>query len=223
MSEDITLISFNMCPFVQRAAIALQEQGREYEIQYIDLRNKPDWFLELSPLGKVPLLKVGDSVLFESSVILNYLDETTSGERLLPEDPIERATQRMWMEFISGIMSTGWQLQAAKSEEKARELTADVRGRLERLVGVMSEEGPYWAGEKLTMVDVAIAPILQRFTWADTLEPSLGILEGLPRIQAWRDALLARESLPKSVLPDLETIHAAGLESIGSWVARNHA
>jgi len=221
MSESLTLISFNICPFVQRAAIALQEHGRDYEIEYIDLANKPDWFLEISPLGKVPLLKVDDTVLFESVVILNYLDETTGSGRLLAEDPLERATQRMWIEFISGIMGTGWQLQAAQSEEKARELAKDVRGRLERLIEAMPEPGPFWGGETFTMVDAAIAPILQRFTWAEKLEPSLGLFEGLPRLEAWRDALLARESVEASILPDLESTSGRLLHGIGSWVARD--
>ncbi|MEM9456626.1 MAG: glutathione S-transferase family protein [Myxococcota bacterium] len=220
MTDDLTLISFNLCPFVQRAAVALREQGRAYDIEYIDLRDKPQWFLEISPSGKVPLLKVGDRVIFESNVILNYLDETTSGPRLFAEDPLERATERMWIEFISALMAKGWSLQAAPDEAKARELCADVRERLKRLTAVLPEPGPLWGGERLTMVDVAVGPILQRFTWAETLEPTLGLFEGLPRLQAWRDALLDRPSLTASILPDLEAISAQMLNSIGSWIAR---
>lgn len=116
-------------------------------------------------------------------------------------------------------MSKGWSLQAASDESTARERCEEIRGLFERLMP--NAKGPYWAGEALTMVDVAIAPILQRFTWAETLEPTLGLFDGMPRLQAWRDALLARPSLSSSILPDLEDIHARGLHSIGSWVARN--
>ena len=117
----LTLVSFDACPFVQRAAILLQEQDRAYEITYIDLANKPEWFLEISPNGKVPVLKVDDTPIFESAVILEYLDETAE-TRLLPVDPVARARDRMWIVYISNIMAKGWQLQAANEEEKARKI-----------------------------------------------------------------------------------------------------
>ena len=82
--STLTLVSFDACPFVQRAAILLQEQNRTYDITYIDLRNKPDWFLEISPNGKVPVLKVEETPIFESAVILEYLDDTAEQGRLLP-------------------------------------------------------------------------------------------------------------------------------------------
>jgi len=215
------LISFNLCPFVQRAAVLLQEQERAYDLEYIDLRNKPDWFLKLSPFGKVPLLQVGDTVLFESNVILGYLDDTAPAKSLLPEDPLERATHRMWIELVSAVMSKGWTLQAAKDEPAAREALGEVRSLLKRLSDAHPGDGPLWGGETLTLVDVSIAPILQRFTWAEKLEPSLRIFEDLPRIAAWRDALLARPSLTSSIVPGLEEINAKTLHGIGSWIARD--
>src|SRR6516225_3257669 len=73
----LTLVSHDLCPFVQRAVIALTEKGVPFDRIYIDLADKPDWFLAISPLGKVPLLKVGDDgVIFESAVILEYLEDT---------------------------------------------------------------------------------------------------------------------------------------------------
>ena len=66
---ELRLVSHHLCPYVQRAAIALAEKGVPFERINIDLAAKPDWFLKISPLGKVPLLQVGQDVLFESSVI----------------------------------------------------------------------------------------------------------------------------------------------------------
>ena len=101
--QKLTLISHHLCPYVQRAAISLFEKGVPFERVYIDLANKPDWFLEISPLGKVPVLKVehevgSESVIFESAVILEYLDET------LP-NPLERARHRGWIEYGSAILN----------------------------------------------------------------------------------------------------------------------
>lgn len=222
MAAKLKLISFHACPFVQRAAIMLQEQGRDYDIEYIDLANKPDWFLAISPNGKVPVLDVDGVPIFESAVILEYLDETTDAGRLLPEEPVERARQRMWISYISAIMAKGWQLQAASAEEDVRALVEALRGHLAELVRQLPEGGPMWGGESFTMVDAAIAPIFQRFTWAEQLEPTLGLFDGMPQLQAWRDAVLSRPSLTDSILPDLEARSAQMLASMGSWIARGH-
>jgi glutathione S-transferase len=199
----------------------LEEQGREYDITYIDLANKPDWFLEISPSGKVPVLKVDDTPIFESAVILDYLDETASDDgRLMPNDPIARAEQRMWIAYISNVMGKGWQLQAAKDEESVRKLVSEIRGHFEELTKNLSGDGPLWGGQTFTMVDVAIAPILQRFTWAETLEPTLGLFDGLEKMTKWRDKLLARDATKASIVPNLEDKSAQMLHSMGSWVAR---
>jgi len=76
--RKLTLISHVLCPYVQRAVIALKEKGVDYERIDIDLANKPDWFLKISPLGKVPVLKVGDEVIFESAVIAEFLEDTVA-------------------------------------------------------------------------------------------------------------------------------------------------
>ncbi|MBI4049170.1 MAG: glutathione S-transferase family protein, partial [Devosia nanyangense] len=111
----LTLISFPTCPYVQRAIIALKEKHVDFDVVYIDLANKPDWFLAISPLGKVPVLKVEQDdgrvgVIFESAVILEYLEETAPGAKLHPADPLERAQHRAWMEFGSQVLADIWKL-----------------------------------------------------------------------------------------------------------------
>ena len=102
-----TLVSHHLCPYVQRAAIALAERNVPFRRETIDLANKPDWFKAISPLGKVPLLKVGDNVIFESAVIVEYLEETQPNP-LHPADPLKRAQHRAWMEFGSAILADLW-------------------------------------------------------------------------------------------------------------------
>ena len=99
-----TLVSHDLCPYVQRAAILLMEKAIPHERVTIDLAAKPDWFLAISPLGRVPLLRIGDAVLFESAVICEYLDETTPGS-LHPADPLDRAQHRAWIEFGSSLLN----------------------------------------------------------------------------------------------------------------------
>src|SRR5436853_7779752 len=90
---NLTLISHKLCPYVQRAVIALTEKGVPFTRRDVDLANKPDWFLRVSPLGKTPVLLVGDLAIFESAVILEYLEETQP-TRLHPTDPLARARHR---------------------------------------------------------------------------------------------------------------------------------
>ncbi len=101
MAAALKLISHKLCPYVQRAVIALNEKGVAFERVDIDLASKPDWFLKLSPLGKVPVLTVGSAdgevALFESNVICEYIEETQGGARLHPQDPLQRAQHRAWM------------------------------------------------------------------------------------------------------------------------------
>src|ERR1700752_2402062 len=103
MAAPLKLISHKLCPYVQRAVIALTEKGVAFERIDIDLANKPDWFLAISPLGKTPLLLVGDVAIFESAVILEYLEETRA-RPLLPADPLRRAEHRGWIEFGSAVL-----------------------------------------------------------------------------------------------------------------------
>lgn len=76
MPENFHLISSVTCPWVQRSVIAMRAKDVSFDVTYVDLQNKPDWFLALSPHGKVPVLKVDDTALFESNAIAEYLDET---------------------------------------------------------------------------------------------------------------------------------------------------
>ena len=94
------LVSFKTCPWVQRSAIVLREKGVPFEFRHIEPDNRPDWFLAISPHKKVPVLRVDDTVsLFESNAINEYLDETIA-PRLHPDDPVQRAVNRAWTDYV---------------------------------------------------------------------------------------------------------------------------
>lgn len=127
----LELVSHHLCPYVQRAAIALTEKGIPFTRTYIDLNRKPDWFTAISPLGKVPLLRVrendGEVVLFESAVILEYLEETLP-RSLHPADPLERARHRAWIEFGSSIAPTSLLRQHGPLSPRFSEVTSESCG-----------------------------------------------------------------------------------------------
>src|SRR6476659_7530869 len=115
IAAALKLISHKLCPYVQRAVIALTEKGVPFERRDIDLASKPDWFLRVSPLGKTPVLVVGEVPIFESAVILEYLEETQP-QPLHPADPLARAEHRAWIEFGSAILNDIWSLYPAVAD-----------------------------------------------------------------------------------------------------------
>jgi glutathione S-transferase len=197
------LISFPLCPYVQRAAIALAEKGVQFERVDIDLSNKPDWFLKLSPLGKVPVLVVtqgdgSEQALFESQPIAEYLDETIA-PRLHPADPLERARHRAWIEFASATLADIYGFYTGDADAYRAELRA-LDSKLRRLEQVLGD-GPYFAGERFSLVDAAFAPVLRHFDTFDRLVDH-GLLAARPKLQAWRETLSARPSVQGSAPAD---------------------
>jgi glutathione S-transferase len=216
------LISFKLCPFVQRSVITLEEKGAPYTLEYIDLANKPDWFLAISPLGKVPVLRVGgDTVVFESAVINEFIEETAPGPALHPSDPLKRAHNRAWIEAASELLRRTFRMLAADSEEKALKGATNVRALLARFDWELT--GPLFNGERFSLVDAATAPVLQRLSWCNEAVPALDLFCGsdLDKVRTWRDALIERDSVRRSTVGE---IHELFLESLrekakhGGWV-----
>ncbi|MBO6716905.1 MAG: glutathione S-transferase family protein [Rhizobiaceae bacterium] len=207
--SNLTLVSFDLCPYVQRAAIVLAEKGVPFERVDIDLANKPDWFLALSPRGKVPLLKVGDDVLFESAAIVEYLDETHAPQ-LHPANPVARARHRAWMEFGSAILADIWTIETTGDRSSFDKAVAALREKFERVEAELGD-GPFFAGKKFTLVDAVFAPIFRYFDVFDRIA-DLGTFDNMPKVQAWRAALAERPSVRDAVVSDYDDRLLAFLE-----------
>jgi len=188
----LVLMSHALCPYVQRAAIVLAEKGLTFERRDIDLAHKPDWFLRVSPLGKTPVLQVGNEAIFESAVICEYLDETAL-PRLHPANALQRARHRSWMEFGSAMLNLIGAFYNAADEPSLRARAADLRASLLRIEAVL-DAGPYFAGASFSMVDAVFGPVFRYFDVFDTLG-DFGFWHGLPKVRAWRQALAMRPSV----------------------------
>lgn len=201
----LKLISHKLCPYVQRAVIALHEKGVPFERIDIDLANKPDWFLKISPLGKVPVLVVTrddgrEIALFESNVICEYIEETQGGAKLHPQDALTRAEHRAWMEFGSAILGDLWGLETATDAaafESKRQAVAAKFARVEAALGA----GPFFAGARFSLVDAVFAPVFRYFDLFDQLT-DLAVFTHTPKLRAWRSALAQRPSVRSAVSPD---------------------
>jgi glutathione S-transferase len=215
------LISSATCPFVQRSAITLEYKHVPYEIEFIDLANKPDWFLELSPTGKVPVLVVRDGereiVLFESAVINEYLDEITEGGSLLPRDPLLRARHRAMIEFASSAITDSWRMGVAESREEAFVQAAALRAKLVRFESEMV--GPFFTGSELALVDTAAIPLLLRTMWTLEPAPELAVFDGLPKVQTWYETAIELDAVARSAVSNVRELYREYLANrSGSWV-----
>jgi glutathione S-transferase len=216
MAARLKLISHKLCPYVQRAVIALTEKGVSFERTDIDLSNKPDWFAAISPLGKTPVLQVGDTAIFESAVILEYLEETQP-KPLHPADPLARAEHRAWIEFGSAVLNDIAGFYAAKDEATFKAKTSQLEQRFARLEA-RTKASPWFDGENFSLVDAVFGPVFRYFDVFDEIA-DFGILAGKPKLARWRNALAARPSVRSAVRSDYPALLADFLKRRNSWIS----
>jgi glutathione S-transferase len=210
------LISFKICPFVQRSVIVLLEKGVDYDITYINLKEPPEWFKTISPLGKVPLLRVGDTVVFESAVIVEYLDEVYPPS-LHPSDPLRKAHNRAWIEFASTLLMCQFNMVMAQEQEGCDKAEQELRDKLALVNGQL--KGPLFNGETFSLIDAAYAPLFMRLSLLEQWQP-MGLLEGMPKMQAWSEQLLSRPSVKNSVVEELPELYRGHIGASGGYGAK---
>jgi len=196
LPQRLRLISHKLCPYVQRAAIVAAEKHIDFERIDIDLANKSDWFLAISPTGKVPVLEVLDDagrvhVLFESAVIAEYLDEI-SGNAMLPSDPLQRARVRAWIEYASATLADIGKLYSAPDFAGFEAAIGAIAARFEALENEIA--GPFFAGSRFGLADAAFAPV---FRYLDVFERELDVtlVPRGPKLAAWSEEIGIRPSV----------------------------
>lgn len=200
---QLTLISHHLCPYVQRAAIALAEKGAQFERVNINLADKPTWFRAISPLGKVPLLRVGpcenETVIFESVAILEYLEETQP-KPLHPTDPLVRARHRGWIEFGSAMLNAIARLYGAKGQAVFDREASGLGQMADQLEAELQSRGshPWFEGTGFSLVDAVFASVFRYF---DGFEANAGLrlLDGRPELAAWRQQLARHPSVQAAI------------------------
>lgn len=215
------LVSFKTCPWVQRAAIVLREKKIDFEFRHIEPDNRPDWFLAISPHRKVPVLRIDDSIsLFESNAIAEYLDETIA-PRLHPEDPVQRAINRAWTDYVPDFSSMVTGRVYADTEAGYNKALEKIPVAFARLEGALEKQGagPYFNGKNYSLVDAAYAPFLQRYTYMERVRPC-GAIEKFPRVKAWAEALIARPSTHSFPEGEFEAMYREAVRKRNKWVSQ---
>jgi glutathione S-transferase len=193
---DIELFSYEACPFAQRTRMMLIEKGVDYALTEVDLYNKPDWWKELSPLGKVPLIRHNGDIVYESRIINEYLEEVLPAVPMLPADPI-------WIDYCDSYFLPVLHKLIAdrRDEDKQKENRATLR---EKFLFLENEglrklgNGPFFMGEQLTLVDLQFMPFIERFPCYQELWGA-SIPQECSHLHSWIETMQARESHQKTL------------------------
>lgn len=204
------LIGSKTCPFVQRCLIMLLAKKASFETDFIDLTNKPDWFLRLSPTGKVPMLQVNNDFLFESSVINEYLDQIIQPELSLVS-PLQRAIHKGWIEFGSSLLVSQYALSTTHDENTLVTLSDKLAAGLSWLES-SNIQLPFFNGAELSLVDIAFAPLFIRLNLISTFYP-LNIFSNKPAIEQWSLNLCAHPVVKESMTKDYESLIIKNIQS----------
>ena len=208
--ESIKIYSSARCPYEQRTRMLMIEKEIPFELTEVDLRNKPDWFLAVSPYGKVPVIVDDGQTIYESAIINEYLDEKYISIPMMPEEPVERAKARIWMDYCTNkYLTLSRKLLVDHGNEELQ--TENKKKMKESLIYIEKEcfeknaNGPFWLGNKISLVDLHYAPFFERF---GAFKELFGVEwpEECVKIADWWSAIQKRDSFKMTVLPTEEHV-----------------
>lgn len=212
------IIGHTLCPYVQRAVIAMLELNIAYDRTDIDLDDKPDWLAELSPTGKVPILVVNkDTVLFESNVISEYLMEWAP-RSLHPDDALERGAHRAWISYGDQILDViATIIYRTRTEIEQTQAFGKIAGMFAILNSQVSD-GPYFSGSQFQLIDAVFASVFRFLPVLNPLAPG-DLLADCPRLHVWRQALAKRPSVVGAVPDQFDALLRQFIASKDSFAA----
>ncbi|WP_424099508.1 glutathione S-transferase family protein [Moorena producens] len=212
------IVSFKICPFVQRVTALLEAKNIDYKLEFISLRDKPQWFLDISPNGQVPVLITDKGkALFESDAIVEYIEEAFPA--LQPELSLEdKATNRAWSYLASKNYLVQCSAQRSPNENVLMERSQKLGHAFDKIEKQLGDT-PFFPGETISLVDIAWLTILHR---ADIIQRRSGydFIGNRPKLKKWQKQLLGTGLAEKSVAPDFEEAFSAFYLSDQTFLGR---
>lgn len=201
----IKIVSYKICPFVQRVTAALEAKKIPFEIEYISLKDKPQWFLDISPNGQVPIMVTETgTTLFESDAIIEYIEDEYGA---LEKDVIneQRALDRAWSYLGSKNYLVQCGTMSSKDDVTFKERSEKLITAFTKMEKQLSSNSTFYKSNTLSNVDIAWLPLLHR-AYIVKKYTDYDFLCGLPQTQAWQKAVLATGIAEKTVSEDFEQL-----------------
>ena len=208
--DPIKIYSSARCPYAQRTRMLMIDKEIPFELTEVDLRSKPDWFLAVSPYGKVPVIVDDGQTIYESAIINEYLDEKYKNVPMMPKEPVERAKARIWMDYCTNkylilsrklLLDNGNEELQIENKKKMKESLLYI----EKECFEKNANGPFWLGNNISLVDLHYAPFFERF---GAFKELFGVEwpEECVKIADWWSAIQKRDSFKMTVLPTEEHV-----------------
>ncbi len=198
----LKVISFKICPFVERVTALLEAKGLASDIEFISLANKPQWFLDISPNGQVPVLVTESGrALFESDAIVEYLDEAYP-----PLETGVDAEQRAINRAYSHLGSKQYLVQCSTMRSADEATYMERSNKMHKALGNIAaakSAGRFFNGDQLSMVDVAWIPVFHRALIIKR-QTGVDLLEQWPILQQWQAELDATGLFEAACAEDFE-------------------
>ena len=213
------IIGHQICPYVQRVVILMEEKQIPFQRTDIELHNKPKWLEKISPTGKVPVLVVNDSkAIFESGVICEYLDEASEGS-MHPTNSLQKANHRAWIEFGTDILNLIAKIiYRDNSDEGVETSLTEIAGKLRVVEGELSA-GKYFSDSGFHIIDGVYATLFRYFEVFELLT-NRDLYTNLPKVRVWSQALLHRESVQNAVPQNYNQLLITFMQRADSYIAR---
>ncbi|XP_044518497.1 glutathione S-transferase omega-1-like isoform X1 [Gracilinanus agilis] len=199
----IRLYSMRFCPFAQRTRLVLKAKGIKHEVVNINLKNKPEWFFKKHPLGLIPVLENSKGQLIhDSSITCEYLDDVYPGKKLFPEDPYEKALQKMNLELLSKIPGLAKDvITAVQNNEHGTPKKEELCNEFNKLEEVLNRQRTtFLGGNSVSMIDYLIWPWFERLE----LYEIPNCLDQTPALKLWVVAM-RNDPIVAALLTDVKT------------------
>ena len=208
--SDVELYYYATCPYAQRTRMTLIEKGIPFQATLVDMAKDREWYLKISPYGKVPCVRHNDHTLYESTIINQYLEDVFPEPAFLPSDPFQKAQARIWMHYCDeyyGKASFALNLAYKKPDQWAAKIEAvldclrfiDQEG-LRKL-----SDGPFWLGEKPSLLDMHYSPFMERLPAYEDIF-GFSIPEECIRLKDWMTAMQDLQSYKDTAKSDADHV-----------------
>ena len=196
------LFSGNTCIRSHQVRFVLREKGITTDIQNVDGKKVPEDLIALNPYASIPTLTDRELVIYDSGVIIEYLDERYPHPPLMPVSPVDRAKIRLALDSLEAdIVSTAIELDAALGSRNENSLRKKLKSMLNASLDLFSSN-MYFLNDELTVIDCVLAPILWRLEY-------FGISLGKEQkaITDYMERVFSRETFQNSLSEDEEEMH----------------
>ena len=185
----LRIYSMKYCPHAQQTRLVLAHKGIPFEVVNINLRNKPEWFLLKNPLGKVPCIEIDGKIIYDSAICNRYLDKAYPQNKLIPDEPYERALMYMWMERFQSKVVPPFSHLTFDAQKKDPEKISEVQAQLQPFEEILSDGRPFYGGEILDLLDIRVWPVLEKVDHLHKYGISIIPKDMFPNLYDWKERM----------------------------------